>query len=60
MCMRAKCRQCSKVTYSGCGKHLDKVFRGLEESELCKCRALSSQAVANAVRAIQEGNANAA
>lgn len=60
MCMRAKCRQCSKVTYSGCGKHLDKVFQGLPESELCRCKARASQAIANAVRATTEGNANAA
>jgi len=60
MCMRAKCRQCSKITYSGCGKHLDKVFRGLDESELCRCKALSSQAIAAAAATITEGSANAA
>lgn len=60
MCMRAKCRQCSKVTYSGCGKHLDKVFRGLDESELCRCKAQAAQALAAAVRIITEGSANAA
>jgi len=60
MCMRAKCRQCSKVTYSGCGKHLDKVFRGLDESELCRCRAQASSTLAQAIRAVQEGSVNAA
>jgi len=46
--------------YSGGGKHLDKVFHGLDESELCRCKQLASNTIATAVRAIQEGNANAA
>ena len=29
MCKRAQCEQCQKVTYTGCGKHLEQVFREL-------------------------------
>lgn len=37
MCSRVNCRKCGKVTYSGCGQHLDTVFAGVPMSKRCDC-----------------------
>lgn len=38
MCSPAICNQCKKVTYTGCGQHLDQVFAGVPENQRCTCR----------------------
>jgi hypothetical protein len=38
MCSPAMCRACGKVTYSGCGRHVDLVLAGVPESRRCTCR----------------------
>lgn len=35
MCRAHKCRQCSKVTWSGCGMHVDEVLAGIPSSARC-------------------------
>ncbi|HAM24517.1 MAG TPA: hypothetical protein DHW34_06370 [Actinobacteria bacterium] len=37
MCQRVTCRSCGKVTYSGCGEHLDQVFAGVPDDQRCRC-----------------------
>lgn len=37
MCSPALCRECNKVTYSGCGMHVDQVLAMFTEDEHCKC-----------------------
>ena len=37
MCSRVNCRKCGKVTYSGCGQHLDQVFTGVPKNQRCAC-----------------------
>lgn len=37
MCRRASCEVCEKVTYTGCGRHVEEVLGGLPESERCQC-----------------------
>jgi hypothetical protein len=37
MCQRAVCRTCGKITYTGCGRHVDQVLAGVPASERCKC-----------------------
>lgn len=37
MCQRAICVQCGLITYEGCGEHLDQVFAGVPDAEICKC-----------------------
>lgn len=37
MCSRVNCRKCGKVTYSGCGQHLDQVFAGVPKNQRCDC-----------------------
>ena len=36
MCFRKICYICKKVTYGGCGKHLDLVFEGVPEEDRCQ------------------------
>ncbi|MDR0782264.1 MAG: hypothetical protein LBE83_00670 [Propionibacteriaceae bacterium] len=35
MCQAVKCRKCGKITWSGCGQHVDQVLRGVPKSERC-------------------------
>lgn len=37
MCTRVTCRICGKATYSGCGRHVDSVLRGVPADERCRC-----------------------
>ncbi len=37
MCSSSKCSKCGKLSFTGCGNHLDKLFTGKQASELCKC-----------------------
>ena len=37
MCQRVNCEKCGKVTYQGCGMHLDQVYAGVPEDKRCKC-----------------------
>lgn len=42
MCSRVNCRKCGKVTYSGCGNHLDQVFAGVPKDQRCDCASKAS------------------
>lgn len=44
MCSRVNCRKCGKVTYSGCGQHLDQVFAGVSQNQRCDCASNSKSA----------------
>jgi hypothetical protein len=37
MCSPALCRQCGKVTYTGCGMHVDQVLSMYTPEERCTC-----------------------
>lgn len=37
MCRRADCPKCGKVTWAGCGAHVDAVMRGVPETDRCRC-----------------------
>jgi hypothetical protein len=37
MCSPVKCEQCGKVTWSGCGEHVDQVKSMFTEEEWCTC-----------------------
>ncbi len=36
MCRAVTCKKCSKTTWSGCGKHVDNVMRGVPKSQRCQ------------------------
>lgn len=38
MCQRIQCRNCSKPTYSGCGRHVEQVLGDVPASARCQCR----------------------
>lgn len=36
MCSVVTCRRCGKVTWSGCGQHIDQVMRGIPRNQRCE------------------------
>lgn len=38
MCSPAVCPTCRKMTYSGCGMHVDQIFAGVPRERRCSCR----------------------
>jgi hypothetical protein len=39
MCVPATCKSCRKVTWSGCGMHVDQVMAGVPGDQRCSCSA---------------------
>jgi len=37
VCSPARCNRCSKVTWTGCGEHIDEALAGFAPAELCQC-----------------------
>jgi hypothetical protein len=37
MCSPAICPTCRKVTYTGCGMHVDQVLAGVPQERRCEC-----------------------
>jgi hypothetical protein len=37
MCSPVRCRNCGKVTWSGCGLHADEVMARVPEQQRCEC-----------------------
>jgi len=37
MCSPVVCRQCNKITWSGCGMHVDQVMAGVPQDRRCSC-----------------------
>ncbi|PQM20444.1 hypothetical protein Sfr7A_27105 [Streptomyces xinghaiensis] len=37
MCQRAICPTCRKVTYTGCGRHVEQVLAGVPAPRRCTC-----------------------
>jgi hypothetical protein len=48
MCRRVQCEQCQKVTYAGCGRHLEQVFCGVADTERCRCRDVADSLASSA------------
>lgn len=40
MCNLTHCRRCEKFSWTGCGKHLKKIFEKVKQEDLCKCDKL--------------------
>lgn len=38
MCSPARCSSCGKITWTGCGNHVDAVFAGVPQPQRCTCR----------------------
>ena len=42
MCSPATCSRCNKVTWSGCGQHVDDVMRNVPKDRQCTCESTAS------------------
>ncbi len=38
MCSPARCYSCNKITYSGCGNHVEQVLANVPQDQRCTCR----------------------
>ena len=38
MCSPAPCNQCGKVTWTGCGEHIQEALANVPEPQRCTCR----------------------
>jgi hypothetical protein len=50
MCRRIQCEHCQKLTYAGCGKHVEQVLRGVQELDRCQCALLAKQGASSEQR----------
>lgn len=46
MCSPARCSSCGKITWRGCGMHVDAVMAQFPASEHCTCRDTQAAAPA--------------
>lgn len=37
MCLPASCETCSKITWKGCGRHIEAVQKQVEPANWCTC-----------------------
>jgi hypothetical protein len=39
MCRQVMCNRCKKITWSGCGQHVNQVMAGVPKENRCTCEA---------------------
>ena len=37
MCSLVRCPQCGLITWVGCGDHVEEIFRGVPDDQVCRC-----------------------
>lgn len=37
MCSPINCEKCGKVTWTGCGQHIEEALDGVPHAQLCTC-----------------------
>jgi hypothetical protein len=37
MCAPVNCENCGKVTWAGCGNHVEEALAGVPQDQLCTC-----------------------
>jgi hypothetical protein len=37
MCSPIKCQKCQKITWAGCGEHIEEALFGIPEADRCTC-----------------------
>ena len=47
MCRPATCRTCGKITWAGCGQHVDQVMRNVANGQRCPGHAKEAAAPGN-------------
>jgi hypothetical protein len=38
MCSPVKCKKCGKVTWEGCGQHIEEALAAFAADERCQCK----------------------
>lgn len=46
MCQRVTCRQCGKLTFAGCGRHVEQVLGDVPPAQRCQCRESTAPSAA--------------
>lgn len=42
MCIPVKCEKCQKITWAGCGEHIEEALAGFSEDQLCHCEKMAT------------------
>ncbi len=50
MCQAVRCNVCGKITWAGCGQHVDEVMRNVPASQRCQGHSAREHAAASAAR----------
>lgn len=37
MCSQIRCSSCGKITWTGCGMHVEEALAGVPKEQLCTC-----------------------
>ena len=37
MCSTVRCPECQKVTWAGCGMHIEQALAGYSDDQICQC-----------------------
>ncbi len=45
MCSPVRCHSCSKVTWSGCGQHVDMVMAQFAPEDRCECQTTAAPSI---------------
>jgi hypothetical protein len=43
MCSTVRCHECQKVTWAGCGMHIDQALAGYSSDQICHCAYITSE-----------------
>lgn len=55
MCSPATCSQCGKVTWRGCGAHVEQVLGGVPPADRCRCVQHSPEGLLTMLRRLFSG-----
>lgn len=44
MCSTVRCPECQKVTWAGCGMHIEQALAGYSDDQICHCDDDNAQA----------------
>lgn len=55
MCFEIKCQKCKKSTWSGCGKHLENLFKNVSYNQRCWC-GYETEQINNLIKQYQAKN----
>lgn len=51
MCYKVECKQCGKLSWGGCGKHLVPLYASIDQGNHCICRSWPGVVIPTEVKA---------